>query len=206
LALSNLIACHECDLLNRIPHLPERGTACCARCGGVLLRAKPNSIDRSLALVFSGLILFVAANSFPFLGLKSAGLVQETTLATGAKLLYAQGMEGLATLVALTCLVVPALELSVLLYLLLPLKRNRVAWQAPRLFRLLGHLQPWGMLDVFTLGILVTLVKLGHTVHIVPGISLWAFGGLIAVLAALSVALDRHEVWERLGARTCRTT
>jgi paraquat-inducible protein A len=62
------------------------------------------------------------------------------------------------------------------------------------------------MLDVFTLGILVTLVKLGHTVHIVPGISLWAFGGLIAVLAAQSVALDRHEVWERLGALACRTT
>ena len=200
----HLIACHECDLLNRVPHLPARGVACCARCGGVLLRPKPDSIDRSLALVCAGLILYVAANSFPFLGLKSGSLVNETTLATGVRLLYDQGLRGLAALVAITCLVVPAVELITLLYVLLPLKLNRVAWQAPRLFRLLGHLKSWSMLDVFTLGILVTLVKLGHMVEIVPGISVWAFGGLIVVLAALSAALDRHEVWERLGALTCK--
>lgn len=195
----HLIACHECDLLNRVPHLPERGVARCARCGGTLLQRKVNSIDRTLALAWAGLILFAVANSFPFLGLKSAGMVQQTTLTTGVRLLYAQGMHDLATLVALTCLVMPAAELLVILYVLLPLKRNRVAWQAPRVFRLLGHLQTWGMLDVFMLGILVTLVKLGHAVHIIPGISIWAFAALIVVLAALSAALDPHQIWERLG-------
>ena len=52
-----LIACHECDLLTELPLLPERGAAYCPRCGSLLLRSKQNSIERSLALVFSSLIL-----------------------------------------------------------------------------------------------------------------------------------------------------
>lgn len=195
------IACHECDLLNRVPPMPERGVARCARCGATLLQAKPHSVDRTLAFAWAGVILFVVANSFPFLGLKSAGIVQQTTLATGVQLLYAQGMTELATLVALTCLVIPAVQLLAVLYVLLPLKANRIAWQAPRVFRLLGHLQPWAMLDIFMLGILVTLVKLGHTVEILPGISIWAFAALIVVLAGMAGALDPHHVWERLGQR-----
>jgi paraquat-inducible protein A len=100
--------------------------------------------------------------------------------------------------VALTCLVIPALQLLLMLYLLVPLKLGRVAPQSAHLFRLLGHLQPWGMLEVFMLGILVTLVKLGHSVTLLPGISIWAFAALIVVLAAQALALDPHRVWELL--------
>ena len=195
-------ACHECDLLNRLPALPPHGTACCARCQAPLLRHKPDSIERTLALTVAAAILFAVANTFPFLGLKSGWLVQQTTLATGVKLLYAQGMHGLATLVALTCLVIPALQLLLLLYLLVPLKLGRVAPHSAHLFRLLGHLQPWSMLEVFMLGILVTLVKLGHSVTLLPGVSIWAFAALIVVLAAQTLALDPHRVWELLEKQT----
>lgn len=196
--MTDLFACHECDLLNRLPPLPPHGTATCVRCQAPLLRHKPNSIERALALALAGLILFIVANSFPFLGLRSAGMVHQTTLGTGVLLLFRQGMFGLASLVALTCLVVPAVQLLLLLYLLVPLHGNRVPWQAPKALHLLGHLQPWSMLEVFMIGILVTLVKLGHSVEILPGISIWAFGALILVLAGMSAALDYHLLWDRI--------
>jgi paraquat-inducible protein A len=75
-----LIACHECDLLHEVQPLPEGGVARCARCEAVLLQHKRNSIDRTLAFALTGLILIIVANTYPFLALKSEGVIRETTL------------------------------------------------------------------------------------------------------------------------------
>ena len=197
----NLLACHECDLVHNIPPIPARASARCVRCGSVLLRGKPNSIDRTLAFALAGLILFVVACTFPFLAMENAGIVQETALLTGVYNLYEQKMHALATLVLLTCVLVPLVQILGLLYIMIPLKRNRPIRDAVPVFRLYLHLQPWGMMEVFLLGILVALVKLGKMATIVPGIAVIAFGILIFVLAAAFTALDPHLVWERLERR-----
>jgi paraquat-inducible protein A len=194
----NLLACHECDLVLKIPPIPERSAARCVRCEAVLFRAKPDSIDRTLAFTLAGLVLFVVACSFPFLAMKNAGIVQETALLTGVFNLYKQKMPGLATLVLLTCVLVPLVQMLGLLYIMIPLKRNRPARYTARVFRMLLHLKPWGLMDVYLLGILVALVKLGKMATIVPGLAVIAFGILIFVLAAAFSALDPHLVWERL--------
>ena len=88
------------------------------------------------------------------------------------------------------------------IYLLVPLKLNRpVPRHAIRTLRLLRHVAPWGMLEIFMLGILVALVKLGKMATIVPGISVFAFGLLVLVMAAAISALDPPMLWERLDRR-----
>ena len=82
-----LIACHECDLIHRIKPLPKKGVANCIRCGSVLYRDKPNSLERTLALSLAGLVLFVLANWFPFLALKMEAQVHQTNLITGIRVL-----------------------------------------------------------------------------------------------------------------------
>ena len=194
---SSLIACHECDLLQRVQPLPEGGVAQCMRCGAVLYRQKRDSLDRTLSLTIAALILFVVANTYPFLALKSGGLVKQTTLITGTKELYAQGMEVLALLVLFTSILAPLVHLLGMLYVLLPLKFNRLPRNLPGVFRLVQRLQPWGMLEVFMLGILVSVVKLAKMAKIVPGIALFAFLVLIFVMAASSASLDPHLIWKR---------
>ena len=56
-----LTLCHECDLLNRVRNVPLGGSARCLRCGGVLYRRIPNSLDRTLALAVAGMVLFIVA-------------------------------------------------------------------------------------------------------------------------------------------------
>jgi paraquat-inducible protein A len=67
-----------------------------------------------------------------------------------------------------------------------------------RMFRLLRRIQPWSMMEVFLVGILVATVKLVDLANVVPGLALWAFGGLIVVLAGALSSLDPEAVWERL--------
>ena len=49
-AFDGLIACHACDGAHRIVPVPEGGKALCGRCGGLLYRNLPSSLDHSAAL------------------------------------------------------------------------------------------------------------------------------------------------------------
>jgi paraquat-inducible protein A len=100
-------------------------------------------------------------------------------------------------LVAFTTLVAPGIQLVGLLYILLPLRFNRISPGLFQVFRLFRSLQPWGMMEVFMLGILVSIVKLAKMAQIVPGTAAFSFMALIFVLAAATASLDPHEVWDR---------
>jgi paraquat-inducible protein A len=193
------IACHECDLIHAIPPMPSRAAACCVRCGSVLFRAQANSIDRTLAWTFAGLVLYVVAVSFPFLAMKNGPISNETGLLTGIQQLFNQGIIPLATLVLLTCVIVPLLQMLGLLYIFIPLKLNVRAKFAIPVFRLFNHIKPWSMMEIYMLGILVSIVKLGKMATIVPGLAVIAFGLLIFVLSFALSAVDEHMVWEKLG-------
>lgn len=197
-----VVACPDCDLLNRIPTGQIGKIHLCSRCGAVLSSYRPNSIERALALTLSALLLFILSNSFPFLAMKTGGLVQETTLLSGIKALWEQELYGLATLVLLTCVLVPIFQMVGLLYILVPLHwGRRPAPQGARVLRLIQEIAPWGMMEVFMIGVLVALVKLGHMATIIPGISVFCFGTLIFVMAAAFSSLDPSLLWDRLDLR-----
>jgi len=193
-----LIACHECDLLHRLQPLPEKSKARCRRCGALLYVNFPKTIDRSLALAITGLVLLVIANIYPFLSLESQGTVLETTLITGTIILSQQSMAGVAILVLLTSMLLPCLLLGALVYVLWPMKMGHRLPANRRVFRLALTLRPWSMTEVFLLGILVSVFKLAKMATIIPGTALFAFLGLVFVLAAVNTFLVPITIWEKM--------
>jgi paraquat-inducible protein A len=67
----------------------------------------------------------------------------------------------------------------------------------PHVLRFLEHVLPWSMMEVFMIGILVSIVKLAGMAKIIPGISLYSFLALIFVLAAMVVSVDSHLIWQK---------
>jgi paraquat-inducible protein A len=128
-------------------------------------------------------------------------LETQTTLVTGIIDLYRQGMWEISLLVLLTTIIVPLLQLVMMIYVLLPLYLNRSPWKLGYVFRFFHNLEPWGMMEVYMIGILVAVVKLVAMAKIVPGTALWSFAVLILVLAAASASLDPRLVWERVESR-----
>jgi hypothetical protein len=146
----SVVACHDCDLLSRLPDVPEGASVTCPRCGGLLRRRRRKSIERTLAAS----VPFAVANAFPFLRFEMRGRITETTLATGVFDLWDQGVPAIALLVGFTAVLAPGLQLALLLYVLLPVQLGRVPWQMARMFRLLRRVQPWSMMEIFLVGIL----------------------------------------------------
>ena len=85
-------------------------------------------------------------------------------------------------------------------YILLPLKLNKTPWNLPFALRFVQKIKPWGMMDVFMIGILVSIVKLAKLATIVPNIALYAFTALIFVLATATASHDPHAIWEKTHA------
>jgi paraquat-inducible protein A len=193
-----LIACRECDLLQRAVVLSEGGTARCPRCGAVLYRKTAGSLDRTLAYALAAAALFVIANTFPILGLDAQGDHTSTTVFGTVRALHATGMSAVAALVCVTTILIPAIDLAALLYLLVPLRLGRVPPGVPAMLRLIQAVRPWGMVEVFLLGMLVSLVKLAHLASVHTGVALWSFAGLMLLLAATAASFDAQAIWARV--------
>ena len=194
----SLHACHECDLLQRETPIPAGGRACCWRCGALLYRCTRDGLDRTLALTLGAAILMIIANWFPIVALDAQGNHTSTTLFGSVRTLYDDEMRSVAVLVFATTILMPALDIGAMLYMLLPLKLGWVPTGFPAMFRLVQMVRPWGMVEVFMLGTLVSLAKLGHLAHVVPGIALWSFGTLMFLVAAAAASFDVHELWARV--------
>ena len=198
-----LIACHECDLLQREVPAPPGRVVRCGRCGAELYRSAHATVDRPLAFSLAAAVLFIVANAYPIVGLAMQGTRKETTLLGAVHALWSQEMHLISALVFLTTLLVPAIELAVMIHLLLALQRGRTPAGFTQIMRVLQSVSPWGMVEVFMLGILVALVKLTHFAQVIPGIALWTFGALILLMAAAAASFDIRDVWDR-ASRTRR--
>ena len=75
---------------------------------------------------------------------------------------------------------------------------EKIPWLMAPVFRFAGGLQPWSMMEVFLIGIIVALVKLLGMAQIVPGVALWSFALLIVTLAAAAANMDSRVVWDRV--------
>ena len=58
--------------------------------------------------------------------------------------------------------------------------------------------EPWNMVEVFLLGVLVSLLKLAKVADVHFGFGFWAFAGVMLCLAAAVAGIDREELWDRL--------
>ena len=195
------IACHECDALLHERVLPPGSIARCSRCGGLIQRARHDSIDRTLAFLFAGLVLFILANVYPFMTFRLEGREQVSNLVSGAIVLWNEGLPELGILVFMTSIGFPALHIFGLLYVLMPLRLGRrPARHFGPVFRAILAIGPWGMLEVYMLGVLVAIVKLSEMATLTPGVAFWAFCGLIVTMTAANASLDSALVWKKLGA------
>jgi paraquat-inducible protein A len=194
---NTLIACHDCELIQRIPDTPEKGTVRCVRCGALLYKRRADCVDTTLALTLAGIVLFVLINTFPFISFRMSGQMEETTLITGIQVFFAQGWWALGLLVLFSTVIAPAIQLLGLLYILLPLRFGLIVPGLPRVLRTLRALGPWSMIEIFMLGILVSVVKLSKDGELTYGISLYAFMAFTFIIAAILNSFDPHQIWKK---------
>lgn len=193
-----LMACHECDALQNIAHIPKGDIALCICCGQRLFKNSRSPIEKPLALIIACVILFFAANIFPVMRLSIAGIERHATLTESAHIFYDLGNPELALVVWFTSVIVPAFCVFSLFYILLSIHLKQ-RWRFTRfLLAWVSRLLPWGMMDVFLLAILVALVKLVSLADVILGLGFSAFVALVLCYAAAISSIEMHILWDKL--------
>jgi paraquat-inducible protein A len=194
----SLIACPCCDLLFDVSGMRHGEKASCSRCGDFLTRVRDDGFQRLQSYALSGLVCLMIGSAFPFLSFKSSGLENTMSLPQTVEQLYAQGRPDLAFLVAGFIIVIPATVLVLLLALSTCMIRQRFYdWMIP-VTRLVFHMQNWAMVEVFFIGVMVSLVKIAHMATVVIGISFWGYGAFALCFVASVSNLDRLQYWNEI--------
>jgi len=197
---SKLLACPSCDLIYDVSGLVNGQKANCSRCQHNLTVFRTDELQRVVAFSCSALITLMLACSFPFMQFKAAGLESVMTLPKTAIELWNYGMPDLAFLVAAFIILIPAAMLLLILFLTIGLLLNKKSLWLRRVCLWIFTLKNWSMVEVFFIGVLVSLVKIAKMATVVLGISFWAYAAF-AILFILAVSsLDRFQYWRRIEA------
>jgi paraquat-inducible protein A len=193
-----LMACPNCDLLQRLPEIDVGHVARCPRCGTELWRRRHDSLNRTLALAIAAAVLWIIANTEPMLGLTAVGQECFTTVFRGSELLWEHGQEAVAVLIFFAAILAPALQISLLLIVLFGARcQVPPAWVGSML-RHVPFTRLWSMIEVMLLGVFVALTKIAEYATPILGHALFALGGLVVLFAAMQSIFDPREIWLRV--------
>lgn len=191
-----IVVCSHCDAVHRRVELPARARAHCVQCGSVLYRAGRTRLESWLALTLGCAIVYLIANLNPIVELELRGEHTRATLLDALVATWQAGVAPVAVLAALCAFVFPLLRIGLELYVLVFLHAGRRPPALAAAMQALRVVRPWSMVEVFMLGVLVALVKLGGEATVIPGAGLAGFAGL-AVLVPLLATFDTDALWDR---------
>jgi paraquat-inducible protein A len=194
MSLADSIICEQCDWVQQRLPCPRHATVRCARCGCQLYRDNQHSLDTMLALAAASLIVFVIANLRPLMELEISGKHSEITVWQMILATSDSNVSVIAVPAALCVFFFPLLQICLYGYVLLPLASGHVPVAFAGAMHGLRQMQPWIMVEVFMLGLLVSVVKLSVLATATPRAGMLGFAVLTVLLTALSAG-DLRRLW-----------
>lgn len=194
-ATDSLVVCERCSQPHRWRLLAPGESARCTRCQAVLGHGHRLGTESLLALTVAALIAYVIAMTTDVISVHLGGTTLATTLPGTVVAAWRDDQPLIAALTALTVVVAPGLYIAIRLYLLIPLVTRQVPFGFSLCLRALRQATEWNMVEVLTVGALLSLVRLIALAEAAPGPALFALGALTVLLAAVESAGLRHLWW-----------
>jgi paraquat-inducible protein A len=194
-AAEGLACCHMCYKL-----APE-SLHHCPRCRSALHVRRPDSIQRTTALLATATVLYVPANVLPIMTTFELGQPTESTILGGVVLLMHHEAYMIASVIFVASVLVPLGKLFSLTWLSWSVARRhpKSHGERTRLYRMTELVGKWSMTDVFVVAILVALIQLGGLLRISAGPAAVAFGGVVILTMLAAESFDPRLIWDQLG-------
>ncbi|MCZ6564710.1 MAG: paraquat-inducible protein A [Gammaproteobacteria bacterium] len=191
-ALNSLANCHVCGKLTNI------SVVHCPRCGTRLRFRKPDSIQRTVALVITACILYIPANVLPIMYTDQLGKEYQATIIYGVIEFWEGGSYLIASVIFLASIFIPMTKMFTLFWLCWSVSKKSVTKQKQRtkIYGITEFIGRWSMIDVFVVAITVALIHLGGILTIRPGAAALAFAGVVIVTMIAARSFDPRLIWD----------
>ncbi len=212
---AGLISCHFCSTMSSLPtrqttndeinsriasEINSDDDLICPCCKSIMHSRKPNSLNRTWALLITAMILYIPANVLPIMAVSFWGDGQPDTILSGVMQLLKAGLWPLALLIFVASIVIPVLKLIILILLLVSIN-TKAQWHPKdrtKLYRFTEFVGRWSMVDVFVIAILVTLVQFGNTASVSPDLGALSFAAVVILTMFAANSFDPRLIWDNL--------
>jgi len=155
-----------------------------------------DSRSRTLALALAAFILYFPANLLPIVETDYWGMHEKTTIFDGIHGLFQTGSYFVGSLVFTTSILSPALKIVGLLLLSITLPWSHWAKLRAWTYKCIQIVDPWNMLEVTLLAILVSLAEMGKIATVHPGAGVFSFAGVVVLTICATIAFDPRLIWD----------
>jgi len=189
-----LLLCHDCHKL--VPATESTGT--CPRCGAALHLRKPNSINRTWALVVTAAILSFPANFLPIMRVDFLGTPDLSTIMDGIIYFFKEGSYGIGAVILTASILVPCFKIIGMTLILLSIHFRWQSWLRHKalLFRIIEFIGRWSMLDIFVIALLQVLVHFQNLTTITAAPAAPYFAGVVLATMFAAITFDPRLLWE----------
>lgn len=156
------------------------------------------SVQKTWALLITAVILYIPANIFPIMTTRFFGQDDPSTIIGGVVLLWHLGSYPIAVIIFIASVVVPVAKILILAWLNYSVQKqsDRLSLERVRWYRMAEFVGRWSMIDVFVVIILVSLIQLGPTMSITPGVATLAFSALVIVTMLAAMSFEPQLIWK----------
>lgn len=179
-------------------HVSSAKLTLCPVCGEELHQRKVNSFDRTLALTISALLFYIPANIFPIMKTVSLVGYENSTILDGIFYFFEHSEYFVGIVIFMASVFVPILKLFVLIFLLHSVK-TRSVWklrEKNKLYRMIHVIGKWSMLDIFVIGLMISLVQFGELAKITTGFAAISFAVMVALTMIATESFDTRLLWD----------
>ena len=189
-----LAACHTCGMVSPV------AAGRCPRCGSHLHLRKPHSIQRTVALMVAAAVLYIPSHLLPVMTVVQFGDVSQNTIIIGMKTFWDEGAYPIAIVIFTASILIPFLKIASLIWLCAaatgrvrpsPSMLGKLYWFT----ELLGR---WSMVDIFVVGIVVSLMQMGNYMTVTPGPGALAFAGVVVLTMLAAMSFEPRLLWDQL--------
>ena len=190
----------SCEVCNQIVSFPkdENLDTICPRCGSLVHKRTPYSIQESWALVIASIIFYIPANMLPMMHVYTFAGIESDTIISGVIYFFNSGSYLIAAVIFIASIIVPITKVAILIYLLISvqLKSAIRKKERKRLYVLTEVIGKWSMVDVYVVAIMIALVHFEGLTQIEAG-----DGAIFFLLVVISTMLgakrfDARLIWD----------
>jgi paraquat-inducible protein A len=197
-ALKGLAGCHTCGKVSPVT------LGRCPRCGSHLHLRKPNSIHRTVAFMAAAAALYIPSHILPVMTMVELGTVERHTIIGGMMYFWESGAYPIAIVIFTASILIPFLKIGALAWLCAAATghTHRKPERLGKLFWFTELLGRWSMIDIFVVGIMVSLVQVGNYMTVTPGPGALAFAGVVILTMFSAMSFEPRLLWDQLDGQS----
>ncbi len=173
----------------------------CPRCHSKGYARRRNSLQWTLALLLTSIMLYFPANILPVMVTDLLGDKMPSTILAGVILLWSEGSWPVALVIFVASIMVPTLKMIAIGWLCLDAKGivQRDSERMHLIYEVVEFVGRWSMIDVFVIAVLSALVRIGSLMNIYPAMGALMFALVVILTMFAAMTFDPRLTWDRIS-------